>query len=293
MVYISHFRRFAPTTIHNFLFSMAKFMLVFLCAFLATSLFSNLLAQEAKAYNEKEGANLVKFYADNPLPCPVSFQITFTEANNICGGKDRLVVIEPNVNRQFLFSIKPCNLQQKWSYYWKYTLQYGDANKETYNANISYSLPFPKGTSYKVGQGFMGNFSHKDTYAVDFTMPEGSEVCAMRDGIVVQAKGDSDKGGPDISFDKFANVIRIYHPDGTIGMYLHFQKDGVNVSVGDKVKRGQVIGYSGNTGFSSRPHLHVEVYSASPTGKKTIEPKFKINGAPIVIKQGAVLQNGE
>jgi murein DD-endopeptidase MepM/ murein hydrolase activator NlpD len=50
----------------------------------------------------------------------------------------------------------------------------------------------------------------------------------------------------------------IRHSDGSIGCYWHLQKNGVKIKKGP-VAKGQLIGYSGNTGFVLRPHLHFAV----------------------------------
>jgi hypothetical protein len=54
--------------------------------------------------------------------------------------------------------------------------------------------------------------------------------------------------------------VLIRHDDGTIAEYAHLRKDGVNLLIGDWIRAGSVIGYSGNTGYTSGPHLHFEVY---------------------------------
>jgi murein DD-endopeptidase MepM/ murein hydrolase activator NlpD len=110
-------------------------------------------------------------------------------------------------------------------------------------------------------------FSHKGERALDFKVKSGTKVCAARDGIVTAVRKDSDKGGlkPDNISD--GNYIFIQHTDGSIANYWHFKKDGVVVNVGDTVKTGQLIGISGNTGYSAFPHLHFEVQGYDASGK--------------------------
>jgi murein DD-endopeptidase MepM/ murein hydrolase activator NlpD len=120
-----------------------------------------------------------------------------------------------------------------------------------------YDLPFKEGTRHKVVQGYGGRFSHKHKAALDFYMTEGTPVYAAREGIIYSFKDDSNEGGP-FTNERTANYIIIKHPDGSFGCYWHLQRNGVTVKNG-RVAKGQLIGYSGSTGFALRPHLHFAV----------------------------------
>jgi murein DD-endopeptidase MepM/ murein hydrolase activator NlpD len=127
-----------------------------------------------------------------------------------------------------------------------------------------YRLPFRKGESYRVSQGYNGRWTHQgqDRYAVDFALPEGTTVCAARAGVVVDLRESSKVGGRDQKYRDECNYVSIAHADGTLGEYHHLQYDGVLVEMGERVAAGQAIALSGNTGYSTFPHLHFGVYSA-------------------------------
>ncbi len=129
-------------------------------------------------------------------------------------------------------------------------------------ADVEYRLPFDH-QQVRVDQAFGGRFSHADAenhYAVDFAMPEGTPVLAARGGTVLQVEGGvRDAGDPAAANAARANHVRILHDDGSMALYAHLQPDGVLVRVGERVRQGQRIGLSGNTGFSTAPHLHFAV----------------------------------
>ena len=126
-----------------------------------------------------------------------------------------------------------------------------------------------------MAQGANGPYTHQGKYAWDFMMKESTKVCASRDGLVVQIKEDSNLGGPDISFMPHANRITVMHEDGSYADYVHLEQHGALVEEGDHVVAGQVIGYSGNTGWSTKPHLHFQVYKAVKFGIQTLPVKFQ------------------
>jgi murein DD-endopeptidase MepM/ murein hydrolase activator NlpD len=121
-----------------------------------------------------------------------------------------------------------------------------------------YNLPFEKGTKHKIVQGYGGLFSHKNIAALDFDMPEGTPVCAAREGVIYGYKDDSGEGGPFSKYKNKANYVIVKHHDGSFGCYWHLKKNGVVVKKG-VIAKGQLIGYSGSTGFTLSPHLHFSV----------------------------------
>ena len=75
-------------------------------------------------------------------------------------------------------------------------------------------------------------------------------VLAARDGVVMEiAAGDPRSG----------TSVRVLHDDGSMAVYAHLQAGSIPVSVGERVDAGQRIAHSGNTGFSTAPHLHFAV----------------------------------
>jgi murein DD-endopeptidase MepM/ murein hydrolase activator NlpD len=110
--------------------------------------------------------------------------------------------------------------------------------------------------------------------AIDYVLPEGRPVFAARAGKVVFVKRDSNIGGFDKKYWYDGNRIVISHENGEYSAYEHLLYKGILVRKGQKVKEGDLIGYSGNTGYSAGPHLHFEVFrftKENPDMEKDIE----------------------
>lgn len=115
-------------------------------------------------------------------------------------------------------------------------------------------------------QGNNGVSTHTGTlkYAVDFKLPVGTPILAVRGGTVAAAASHFKKGGLDSKLRPRANFVSVQHSDGSYARYFHLRHNGVLVARGDTVAAGDQIGLSGNTGFSSTPHLHFDVVDVLP-----------------------------
>jgi murein DD-endopeptidase MepM/ murein hydrolase activator NlpD len=122
--------------------------------------------------------------------------------------------------------------------------------------STGFRLPFAAGQDIRIEQGWNTTFSHngKAAYAYDFGLYMNTDVLAAAAGIVAFVHdGETKCGGPKLR-DK-ANYVTIYHADGSATQYGHLSK--VSVKVGEVVAEGEVIGKSGDTGYSQcMPHLH-------------------------------------
>ena len=147
--------------------------------------------------------------------------------------------------------------------------------KITEDTSFVYTLPYEKGVSPFIVQGYFGPFSHQGRAAIDFKMKRGTKIVAARDGIVTRVKEDSDKGGWNRKYRSDGNNIVITHADGSRAGYWHLQQNGALVNVGDTVKQGQVIALSGKTGFAAMPHLHFIVWKSQSGRWQQVPTRFK------------------
>lgn len=120
---------------------------------------------------------------------------------------------------------------------------------------------FAKTTTAYSGNGHNG---------VDFATPVGTPVKAALSGII-QGVGDTDIVCPGASFGRW---VFIKHGNGLSTIYAHLSL--IKVTKGQSVSTGQVIGYSGNTGFSTGPHLHFGVYASQ--GVEIMSRKSQVCG---------------
>ncbi|MDQ3682432.1 MAG: M23 family metallopeptidase [Bacteroidota bacterium] len=135
-----------------------------------------------------------------------------------------------------------------------------------------YALPYPKGASRLMVQGYKSQFSHRGRLSLDFKMKRGSLITAARDGVVARVEQSFSGGGVHKKYLRKANQVVIKHSDGSQAYYGHVQQNGVLVNLGDTVRVGQVIAKSGNTGYSAFPHLHFIVWGPTPSGRRSQLP---------------------
>ncbi len=184
---------------------------------------------------------------------------------------------------KLIITLTPRSKSQPGSY--RYSTRCTIGNKDAHHDDdVIYLMPYASGTSYPVLQGYGSRFSHTgyETYAVDFRMKEGTPVHAARGGVVAHIEESNSIGCWEDGCGTYANFIIIVHDDDTTGEYYHLQQDGALVEPGQRIRAGQLIGLSGNTGHTTMPHLHFGVYRAIAWGREQSIPVRYMTEAGIV-----------
>ena len=126
-------------------------------------------------------------------------------------------------------------------------------DKEKLLSSIPAIMPVRKETLTRMASGYGWRIdpftkARKKHFGMDFTAPRGTPIYATGDGVVKRA---------DNSASGFGKHVRIDHGFGYVSLYAHMSK--YNVRKGQKIKRGDIIGFVGSTGRSQAPHLHYEI----------------------------------
>jgi murein DD-endopeptidase MepM/ murein hydrolase activator NlpD len=153
-----------------------------------------------------------------------------------------------------------------------------------------YRLPYALSTSVRVSQAYPVKKTHTDSssqYAIDFVMPIGTDVFAAREGVVIEVASDFFEAGTDYEVDgPRANVVRVLHDDGTMALYVHLNWNTIRVVPGQRVRRGEYLADSGNTGFTTGPHLHFVVQRNEGGTLVAVPLEFASSGGPITLVTG-------
>ncbi|MCA9778971.1 MAG: M23 family metallopeptidase [Candidatus Eremiobacteraeota bacterium] len=267
---------------------MYRFLLL-LWLLLLVSASADLLPDQVRVdKQERDGVHALVLH--NRCSVPVTYRFDFTTLENArVEAPSHLTYVVPARGSIRGPVIKRSDDRYRWQWNYRSYYHFGDWTKVT--ADRPYELPFSRGKAYEVSQGFNGELSHHGTeaYAVDFNLPEGTPVTAARKGLVVRVEEGFSQGGWDRSLKESANTVVIAHQDGTLSRYVHLLKDSVVVDPGDWVETGTLLGRSGNTGYTTGPHLHFDVYSPGPDMKvRTLDFRLWVDGREVLPLEGQV-----
>lgn len=219
------------------------------------------------------------FWAYNRMKVPAGVQVHFDRMTGVTvvpRQRTRGVsehVVAPGAAEQVLMLVRT-DVRQKAEAPFHWRISYGDPNARP-DPKVEYRMPFGGGEPRPLTQGANGRFTHKgrSAWSFDFGMPVGTPVVAARAGRVVEITDGYTKSGITQDFLDKANAVTVLHEDGTFGTYAHLDP-GAGVREGMRVEVGDVLGFSGNTGFSTGPHLHFSVWKATWDGGTTVPIRF-------------------
>ncbi|MDR1425202.1 MAG: M23 family metallopeptidase [Azoarcus sp.] len=247
---------------------------------------------ELKQHKTAQGVQIV---AENKGPATVSVFFSLSGTNLQTDKKTPLTVVIPPKTGRDIVRITPAEHTARYRFDCRYDVIVGDAFMPP-DRGYYYRIPLAKGTSARIEQEPNGQiFTHHDAqtrYAVDFAVPEGTPVVAARDGVVVETKDRYSIGRPDPALATQANFVAVMHADHSVAYYYHLARHRVQVSAGQRVRAGDLLAYSGNTGYSNGPHLHFDVRHAAVDGDGTVAQVsipvdfYRASGQKIPIREG-------
>lgn len=206
----------------------------------------------------------IQFYATNEYHAPVELLLELDVIENIGlpSPDQSMRWLLPPLSRTELLQLDALDEVGVPYISYRFIYLYGDPEAE-HLADEPYRAPFAIARKFTISQAFPMGVTHNAAdsyYAVDIAMPVGTNVYAARGGTVVEVASTNFRAGPNPEEEgAAANLVRIMHDDGTFAVYAHLNWNTIRVQPGDEVARGEYIADSGNTGFSTGPHLHFAV----------------------------------
>ncbi len=215
-----------------------------------------------RVVSSKTGAQY-QLVAENKGPAPITVRVDVTGKDFVSDRQWPVEVLVPAHTTLTLGHVSPGEQSAvPFSARFDFSYHYGRLDA-VHDAEAVYRLPFEDGQRVEVTQAYGGTLTSHDEpasqYAVDFAMPAGSAVLAARAGTVVDVTLRYTEGGFDRKYVNKANSVAVLHRDGTIAEYAHLSPGPPVVTAGERVNAGDLLGYSGSTGYSSSPHLHFSV----------------------------------
>jgi murein DD-endopeptidase MepM/ murein hydrolase activator NlpD len=244
--------------------------------------------------HELKGGEIV-LTAHNDFYAPVEVIIILKSATGVASPQadDNFRWVVAARSEQRLFGLPVLTGKAEATIDYGYVYLPGDPTSR-HRFDKGYRVPFVAGGAYPVTQAYPDKKTHvtpDSLFAVDIAMPIGTDVLAARGGIVFDVVSKNFRGSTEIGKHVLkANVVRILHDDGTFAVYAHLNWDSIRVRPGERVVAGQYIADSGNTGFSSGPHLHFAVQRNAGMRIEALPISFRgLNTTGVVPATGSVL----
>jgi murein DD-endopeptidase MepM/ murein hydrolase activator NlpD len=228
----------------------------------------------------------IALVAVNPCKCTVEFAVRAETALGPRSGREVVAAESELPLLEVPASDGPSELRYEYGYV------VGEPNVE-HRPPGPYRAPFALAQKFRVTQAPPDAVTHTDAAsrnAIDIAMPVGTAVHAAREGLVINVARNHFRGGLQPAAMSEANFVQILHDDGTYAIYAHLQLDTVRVRPGQRIARGEYISNSGNTGFSSGPHLHFVVLRNVGLRSESLPVTFAgIGGSSGAARSGEIL----
>lgn len=228
-----------------------------------------------------DAGNTTQLIATSNCLCVVTVQVSIEQSDiaRIAVGASYQATLQPGDRQTVVQGRRTSDTNDRLQFTWKAAL---GSPQAVHSPPRPYRAPFAVGATFTVSQAYPVRITHvtpDSQYAVDFALPDGTPVYSARAGTVINVHHDSFRGAAQVAMLDQANVIEILHDDGTIAVYAHLQWDAIRVRIGQHVARGEYIANSGNTGFTTGPHLHFAVWRNTGTADVSIPVEFEGSGA--------------